>query len=333
MKRKIIAAFIMVLMVSNISYASSNLFKDTKSGDWFTKDVSYLVKLKGISGYPDGTFKPSKKINKSEFVKTLVSSLGYNNLKASGKHWASGYMDKAYDLGLISKDNMKNIDKAITRYEMAEIISNTLAFKKESIPIGIDKYSSQIKDLNKIKDRNLHNAVLNTYVKGIISGYPDGTFSGERSLSRAEASSVIVRLIDSSSRTGQNLKPKDTTFAKEVLNLVNIERKKNNLNSLKFSDNLNSIADLKSKDMATNKYFDHNSPNYGSLFDMLKSRRIDYSAAGENIAMGQTTPKQVVDDWMKSPGHRKNILNPNFNKMGLGVYSANSTYWTQAFTN
>ena len=55
-----------------------------------------------------------------------------------------------------------------------------------------------------------------------------------------------------------------------------------------------------------------------------------YSAIAENVAQGQKNPSQVVNAWMKSPGHRKNILSPKYTEIGVG-YSNN--YWTQVFGN
>ena len=72
------------------------------------------------------------------------------------------------------------------------------------------------------------------------------------------------------------------------------------------------------------------SPTYGSPFDMMKTFGISYKSAGENIAMGQTTPEQVVQAWMNSPGHRENIMNSSFTHIGVG-YVASGNYWTQMF--
>ena len=82
--------------------------------------------------------------------------------------------------------------------------------------------------------------------------------------------------------------------------------------------------------MQVNNYFDHNSPTYGSPFDMMRSYGIDYRTAGENIAMGQRTPQEVVNAWMNSPGHRANILNGDFTHIGVG-YVEQGNYWTQQF--
>ena len=93
------------------------------------------------------------------------------------------------------------------------------------------------------------------------------------------------------------------------------------------------MATIKSQDMINKNYFDHNSPTYGSPFDMMKQFGVSYRAAGENIAMGQRSPKEVVTAWMNSEGHRKNILNSSFTKIGVGVaQKSNGTlYWTQMF--
>ncbi|MCC0650421.1 CAP domain-containing protein [Clostridioides sp. ZZV15-6598] len=124
-----------------------------------------------------------------------------------------------------------------------------------------------------------------------------------------------------------------SAYQKEVVDLVNVERSKAGLNPLTLDADVSNVATKKSQDMIDNNYFAHNSPTYGSPFDMLKKFGISYKTAGENIAMGQKTPKEVVNAWMNSEGHRKNILNPNYSKIGVGVAqkSGGSIYWTQIF--
>ncbi|MED1205394.1 CAP domain-containing protein [Heyndrickxia acidicola] len=117
---------------------------------------------------------------------------------------------------------------------------------------------------------------------------------------------------------------------KKVVALVNEERAKNGLPALKIDPQLSKMARTKSEDMQKNHYFDHTSPTYGSPFDMMKKFGITYSSAGENIAMGQTSPEQVMNAWMNSPGHRANILNKSYTSIGVG-YDATGNYWTQEF--
>ena len=125
------------------------------------------------------------------------------------------------------------------------------------------------------------------------------------------------------------------SYEQKVVELVNVERQKAGLPALKMDSEISNVARAKSKDMAVNNYFAHQSPTYGSAGDMLKQFGISWYAWGENIAAGQRTPEIVVNAWMNSSGHRANILSSNFSKIGVG-YVTNSSgrpYWTQIFTN
>ena len=119
-------------------------------------------------------------------------------------------------------------------------------------------------------------------------------------------------------------------YEKEVVRLINIERASNGLNALEHDWQLSRVARYKSQDMHDKSYFSHTSPTYGSPFQMMKDFGISYKSAGENIAKGQRTPKEVVNAWMNSQGHRANILNKSFTKIGVG-YVPDGNYWTQMF--
>jgi uncharacterized YkwD family protein len=119
-------------------------------------------------------------------------------------------------------------------------------------------------------------------------------------------------------------------FEQQVVELTNQERANNGLQPLQIDEPLSNVARDKSRDMAGNGYFDHNSPSYGSPFDMMNSYGISYNTAGENIAKGQRSPQEVVQAWMDSPGHRANILNGNFTHIGVG-HVEHGNHWTQMF--
>ncbi|QXM06413.1 SafA/ExsA family spore coat assembly protein [Crassaminicella indica] len=125
----------------------------------------------------------------------------------------------------------------------------------------------------------------------------------------------------------------ERTFEKEVIRLVNAEREKMGLKPLKENWELSRIARYKSRDMKEQGYFSHTSPIYGTPFEMIKNFGLSYSYAGENIAKGQKTPKEVMMAWMNSPGHRKNILSPNYTEIGIGYAKdeKGTSYWTQMF--
>lgn len=146
----------------------------------------------------------------------------------------------------------------------------------------------------------------NTHIKN-----PDLIYPGDK---------IYIPVMDSTVQAYEN----------EVVRLVNIERDKQGLKPLVSDWQLSRVARYKSQDMQDNGYFSHNSPTYGSAFNMMKSFGISYRTAGENIARGQRTPKEVVNAWMNSSGHRANILNSSFTKIGVG-YAKDGNYWTQMF--
>ncbi len=135
---------------------------------------------------------------------------------------------------------------------------------------------------------------------------------------------------------GQKLTiPAVTTSSQEseVARLVNVERAKSGLPALKLNWQLSRVARYKSADMADKGYFAHNSPTYGTPFQMMENFGLRFSAAGENIAYGQRTPAEVMRDWMNSPGHRNNIMSPSFTEIGVGLAKNKNgvCYWTQQF--
>ena len=123
------------------------------------------------------------------------------------------------------------------------------------------------------------------------------------------------------------------SFAKQVVNLVNEERAKAGLSALVLDETLASAAMVRATEIETS--FSHTRPDGRSFSTVLSDMGIQYRRSGENIAWGQQSPKAVMEDWMNSKGHRANILNPNFTKIGVGYRknAAGRTYWTQLFTS
>lgn len=109
-----------------------------------------------------------------------------------------------------------------------------------------------------------------------------------------------------------------TSLEMQMINLVNQERSKNGLQPLTIDMRIIKTARMKSQDMIVKKYFDHQSPTYGSPFDLIKSQGITYKTAGENIA-GAATVDRAHTLLMNSAGHRANILNPKYTKIGIGI--------------
>lgn len=127
----------------------------------------------------------------------------------------------------------------------------------------------------------------------------------------------------SASMPGDSIQPgagENNATAEEIkmLELINKERAAAGVAPLKLDNELVRIARLKSQDMIDKNYFDHNSPTYGDPFTMMKNFGIKFGYAGENLAGNQTVEK-AHEALMNSPGHRKNILSPNYTHVGIGI--------------
>lgn len=118
----------------------------------------------------------------------------------------------------------------------------------------------------------------------------------------------------------------------KMIDLVNMERTKEGLAPLTPDLTLSQVARIKSTDMIEKNYFSHTSPTYGSPFDMMKQFGITYRTAGENLACNQNV-ESAHQSLMESPGHRQNILNPNFTHIGVGIVEGGmcGAMYTQMF--
>ncbi len=129
----------------------------------------------------------------------------------------------------------------------------------------------------------------------------------------------------------ENTYKNENEYVNEVLSLVNKYRNASGLNSVTLDENLCEAAQIRAKETRTS--FSHTRPSGKSCFTVLSDLGISYRGAGENIAYGQSSPDEVMTAWMNSEGHRANIMNPSFTKLGVGVYSVSGIiYWAQMFT-
>ena len=122
----------------------------------------------------------------------------------------------------------------------------------------------------------------------------------------------------------------NTAYEAQVLWLVNNERAKYGLSPLTQDSGATQVAHLRAKEIVQS--FSHTRPNGSSCFTAASELGVSYRSAGENIAYGYPTPEAVVNGWMNSEGHRKNILSSSFGKIGIGCYESGGVlYWSQFF--
>ena len=145
----------------------------------------------------------------------------------------------------------------------------------------------------------------------------ESSFSFEAPAEEADTSSADTTTIDDhypplagSASSGESTVPKDAgRMAAEIFELCNAERAKHDLPPFLWSDDLYKIADIRAGEIIVS--FSHTRPNGKSCLSLFEDRGLKYSHVGENVAIGHSTAKQVVDSWMKSKGHKANILGPS----------------------
>jgi uncharacterized protein YkwD/uncharacterized membrane protein required for colicin V production len=126
----------------------------------------------------------------------------------------------------------------------------------------------------------------------------------------------------------------DTEAETAMLRLVNAERRRRGLSPLKMDEKLRQVARQHSRDMLARGYFAHQDPEGRSPFDRMRAAGIRYRAAGENLALAPDV-ETAHTGLMNSPGHRANILNRAFGKVGIGAIRADpyGIMFSQEFTN
>lgn len=205
--------------ISELVKYTVDKFSDVKESDWYTQTVSKLVGLGIIDGYEDGTFKPQGNIQADAFIKMTVTALGHE-LENGESYWSEPYIEKAIDLKLVKEGEFSDYTRPINRAEIARVIVRAM---DEGFPKDLDKYIELISDYKDIPDE-LKEYVLKAYVKGIVTGYPDGTFGYNKNATRAEASTMLIRMLDKSERKAPGKPTNDITKRTTKLTEEDIER-------------------------------------------------------------------------------------------------------------
>ncbi len=204
-ERKILLSLLLAValifgMTGNAFAANANGFTDLKSSHWAYKAVTAMSGEGIVKGYADGTFKPSGTVTYGEFVKmAVVQYTGTDIGNASTGHWASSYYNEAVKQGLFTKSEIKesSLSKPIPRKDMAIIVASMLGTES----LTNSEFEVAYSNLKDISEKDSYGEdVAKAYGFGIITGYSDGSFKPNGTLTRAESATVIYRLIEDDAR-------------------------------------------------------------------------------------------------------------------------------------
>lgn len=281
--------------------------------------ILMMLLLSKIFGYASNTFDTkfgtlTERVNFRKTANTESSSI-IRTLPQNTKVKLVGDIDNFYiafldnnEVGLISKDYTNINENSIDTFEaykkldkfIAEVINNGTNLRGgpgtnysiySTLPLGV-----KVQVIGSINDWYLVITPNNTV--GMIR--QDLLKKSENEENNNDTSSTLPNT------------------AETVLNLINEERKAQGITPLQIDDLLNSTAQAKATDMVKNNYFSHESPTYGSPFEMMQNAGITYRTAGENIA-GNPSVENAVKSWLASESHKQNLLSNAYNYIGIGI--------------
>ena len=177
-------ALLLVLGMTSVACAYDVSFSDVPEDSWFYTDVMTLAESGVIGGYPDGTYRPTKKVTTGESLKMILLAAGYPEPERVDSHWARGYLNFAIDQGfLVRYQDISDLDVNMTRGMLAKLAANALGL---SDPGTYGTFT----DTDSVYVEAL-------YAAGIVGGYPDGTYRPDASVSRAEIAAIVNRIYQS----------------------------------------------------------------------------------------------------------------------------------------
>ena len=329
----LLLALCLVLTLVSPAFAVSTGFSDVPENAWYARSVSLAGQVGLMRGRSETQFAPNANIKLSEAIKlaAVIRRLWMGGDPfTEGTPWYQVYLDFALDHGIL-ESVPTDLNAAATRLELARMLA--AALPEEEYPVINRVDDGAIPDLGEEKD------VYLLYRAGVLTGDPDGSFRPSDHIRRSEVAAMVVRVVSGDERVhfsltipGKTVTVNESSLADEVFALVNQTRREAGLPELKQDPALKEAADRRASELETR--LAHTRPGGGSCFTVLTECGVRFTEAGENIAAGEITDKQVMTDWMSSEGHRENIMG-NYDRLAVGCHvGANGVvYWVQLFAN
>lgn len=350
-KRKSVRAVSLLLAALAVTFicttAFASGFTDLPQNHWAYSAISQATEDGVINGVGNGMFDPNGTVTLAQFLVILTRTYWPDEIAANrstGPWYAKNYgVASDHDLFRVlytpGVQEEYDYNDPITRAMMAQLVCNAMLANGAENVSDIPSVLQQIPDVS--PSHQFAEGIAFCYSRGILQGVDKaGNFSPEGTLTRAQTATIYLRCKNALAGNSEQHKTpvtSDDSFEEltaEVIRLVNAERAKEGLAPLGTYGSLTKTAQLRASELVT--LFSHERPNNTSCFTALDETGASKNAftMGENIAAGSSTAAAVVEQWMNSPGHKDNIMNPDFTHIGVGYQPASSGYghyWVQMF--
>lgn len=274
LKRVITAteALVMSAGIAAPAVQAAVTYTDVSTNDWYYSYVDKASTKQIVNGYEDNTFRPDNTVSLGECIKMIMR---YKDIECElgANHWADNYVQKAYELGLLSQGEYNDNDTLLSRQQVAKLVM--LALNEAEVEFD----TSIIPDFGLIPN-SYQPYVKQAYAKGIITGYEDGSFIGDKAISRAELLAVLMRAFDPSCRVQVSTdKKQQTAYVRQ-----DIDIRVNGLHCTLKSDGVNAhVVQIGDQIYVPDNYFywnyDKTKPDkYGASEVIFEGLVPDYSS-------------------------------------------------------
>lgn len=342
MKKTIISALIAFLFLLPLSTVHAHHFPDLSKYHFAYYSIHNLSKAGILNGYSNGKFGPNDNVTRAQaaliLAKTLKLDLDtaftpkFTDVPTS--HYAYKEIAALTEKGVFADVKKFNPDNPLPRSQMAKIII-------EGFGITVDaNHEIRFKDVP--STYWAHPYIVTMAEVNITRGVTTATFQPETLVTRAQLAAFIERSIQFAERVKTKTITYDSSANKyagvrsvayDTIALVNEKRQAAGVAKLQEDSALTKIAQLKAEDMARNNYFAHESPTYGLPWEMAIALGYPTNQVGENLASGYITANETVFAWLKSPGHKDNMLLKSYTVIGVGYMedSDGFPYWVHMY--
>lgn len=259
----------------------------------------------------------------------------YKNKKAMALLMAAVLAGSALYSGVADAASAIKLNKKTAKIAVGKSVTLKVRGTKKKVKWKSSKKSvATVNAKGKVTGKKAGKAVVTAKVKGKTLKCKV-TVTKKQAAKKNAKTATKKQTAKKTNTAGKKNTTTDISLQKKVISIVNKNRKKKGLEALTMDEKLMKAAQDRAKELT--KSFSHTRPNGTSCFTIFEKYKITPTASGENIAAGQRSAADVMDSWMNSQGHKENIMNNKFKKIGVGLVivpnDMYSYYWVQMFTD